>query len=580
MIGIRFLLLPVVLASVLGAVATTGPNSPEDLMKSGNYQEAYDQLAVRLKAPDAKPVELQQAIACLNQLNRPNETDALLEAAIAQHGGRAEMLLQAATEYLQLVQHGAVVAGKFKRGNPDGAGNVVNSHRRDEVRSVQLLLKALPLANAELRPRVLEKLSNALDKRGGLAWRLQQKTDFTVLPDFDEGWGYEGDQTAAPVNAENRPVFYATPQSWDAAQNDGEHGAGCFHNLPLSRKRRSGTPRRKLGPTFAARNLVSNRCNSSASCRAMVAPKRPPAASWRSRLSKMKKPPRGSPRECSGSRCPMNTTRSKSMPLCTPPPKRPAMRRRAKTQRPRWPTCIATAANSRAPPNGYGPLFRTQPTTMCARICKLSSTRSCCPGANSAACKRKRPRRGAQFEFRFRNAAEVEFSAQPIDTPKLLTDLREYLESNPKQLDWQKLDIENIGYQLVQGNQAKYLGAETARWKLPLKSPADHFDALETVTSPLQKPGAYLLTAKVKEGNTANVIVWIADTAIVRKPLADKMLYYVADAASGEPVAGATLDLLGYQQIHDDCAAQPLPPRYPPLRRQHHGRRNRRSSRR
>jgi hypothetical protein len=31
------------------------------------------------------------------------------------------------------------------------------------------------------------------------------------------------------------------------------------------------------------------------------------------------------------------------------------------------------------------------------------------------------------------------------------------------------------------------------------------------------------------------------------------MLYYVADAASGEPIAGATLDLLGYQQIHDDA---------------------------
>ncbi len=547
------MLLPALLASVFGAVATTGPNSPEELMKSGNYKEAYDQLATRLKAPDAKPVELQQAIQCLNQLNRTNETDAVLEAVIAQHGGRAEMLLQAATEYLGLVQHGALVAGKFVRGNPDGAGNVVNAHRRDEVRSVQLLLKALPLANAELRPRVLEKLSNALDKRGGLAWRLQQKTDFTTLPDYDEGWSYGGDQTAAPVDAENRPVFYSTPASWDAAKNDGERWRWVLGQLAA---------KPQSAEWYNAQRTWADFCRSQfgvETLREYGIMLRDDGAADNT----------GSILALSSLKDDETTARLATgvQRFTLPDEHNPLKIHQA---------IVAAYATGNDPLNAQlaagtvADIYRNRrqfpraaewlrkaitfhETSAVAESQRQQLNQIVLPWGQFGSVQTQTPERGAQFEFRFRNAAEVEFIAQPIDTKKLLADLREYLESNPKQLDWQKLDIENIGYQLVQGNQQKYLGAETARWTTPLKSPADHFDALETVTSPLQQPGAYLLTAKVKEGNTANVIVWVADTAIVRKPLADKMLYYVADAASGEPVAGATLDLFGYQQLHDDA---------------------------
>lgn len=550
MIGIRFFVLPLVFAVAIAAVATTGPNSPENLMKSGNYKEAYDQLAVRLNAPDAKPIELQQAIACLNQLNRPNETDTVLEAVIAQHGGRAEMLLQAATDYLGLVQHGALVAGKFVRGNPDGAGNVVNSHRRDEVRSVQLLLKALSIANSELRPRVLEKLSNALDKRGGLAWQLQRKTDFTTLPDYDEGWGYGGDSTAAPVDAENRPVFYATPASWDAAQNDGERWRWVLAELGKTRKkfesqriwadfcrsqfgvetlREYGIQLREDGPTDNTGSILALSSLKDEETTARLA----------TGVQRFSLPDEHNPlkiyQTVAAAYAAGNDPLNAQMAAATV-----ADMLRNRRQFPRAAEWLQKAIDYHA-------------TSAIAESYRQQRNQIVRPWGQFGSVQTQTPERGAQFEFRFRNATEVEFSAQPIDTAKLLADLREYLESNPKQLDWQKLDIENIGYQFVQGNQQKYLGAETARWTTPLKSPADHFDALETITSPLQKPGAYLITAKLKEGNTANVIVWVADTAIVRKPLADKMLYYVADAASGEPVAGATLDLLGYQQIHDDA---------------------------
>ena len=76
----------------------------------------------------------------------------------------------------------------------------------------------------------------------------------------------------------------------------------------------------------------------------------------------------------------------------------------------------------------------------------------------------------------------------------------------------------------------------------------NHFDRRVTVTTPLQDAGAYLLTAKMADGNTSYIIMWLADTAIVRKPLPEKMYYFVADAASGKPIAKANMEFFGWRQ--------------------------------
>ena len=61
---------------------------------------------------------------------------------------------------------------------------------------------------------------------------------------------------------------------------------------------------------------------------------------------------------------------------------------------------------------------------------------------------------------------------------------------------------------------------------------------------PLQKPGAYLVSAKMENGNTSKIVVWVADTVIVRKQLSGKSLFYVADAVTGKPIANANLEFL------------------------------------
>ena len=52
----------------------------------------------------------------------------------------------------------------------------------------------------------------------------------------------------------------------------------------------------------------------------------------------------------------------------------------------------------------------------------------------------------------------------------------------------------------------------------------EHFDKRVTVATPLQKPGAYLVRAKMAGGNESFIVVWVDDTAIIKKPLAGQDL--------------------------------------------------------
>ena len=68
--------------------------------------------------------------------------------------------------------------------------------------------------------------------------------------------------------------------------------------------------------------------------------------------------------------------------------------------------------------------------------------------------------KGATVDFRFRNGNKVSFEAHAIKVAKLLDDVKAYLKTRPNQLDWQKINIGDIGYRLVSENQQQYLGDE------------------------------------------------------------------------------------------------------------------------
>jgi hypothetical protein len=156
--------------------------------------------------------------------------------------------------------------------------------------------------------------------------------------------------------------------------------------------------------------------------------------------------------------------------------------------------------------------------------------------------------KGATVAFRFRNGKKVSFTAQEVDVVKLLADLKTYIKSEPPQVNWEQVNLGEIGHGLVERGRQKYVGAQVAAWDLDLKPRDAHFDRRITVATPLQKAGAYLLTAKMEGGNTSRIVLWVNDTVIVKKPLTGQAFYYVADAGTGQPVAAADVQLFGYRQ--------------------------------
>src|SRR5262249_5656941 len=77
----------------------------------------------------------------------------------------------------------------------------------------------------------------------------------------------------------------------------------------------------------------------------------------------------------------------------------------------------------------------------------------------------------------------------------------------------------------------------------------NHVDDRITVTTPLAKPGAYLLKGTMDKGNVSRIIVWLSDTVIVKKQLDGKTFYYVADTVTGQPVGKANVEFVGWKQV-------------------------------
>ena len=203
-------------------------------MLQRNFQEVLEGFKRSLASPDTPANELasslSQAVQCLGQLNRLDEFDALVESAVEMHNDKWQLLSAAATEYTRVTHHGFLVSGKFERGPHRGGGKVIHATDRDRARALQLLLRALDLAEAAQQVEaadqasIAEQLASTLleGRSGSGSWRLQVLTDLDTLPDYQEGWGYDDGTQGAPVDADNNPIFYGVPESLGQAASDGE----------------------------------------------------------------------------------------------------------------------------------------------------------------------------------------------------------------------------------------------------------------------------------------------------------------------------------------------------------------------
>jgi hypothetical protein len=109
----------------------------------------------------------------------------------------------------------------------------------------------------------------------------------------------------------------------------------------------------------------------------------------------------------------------------------------------------------------------------------------------------------------FRNASKIVLTAAPVDMDAVVNDTLAYLTSNPRELDWQRLNPSQIASRLIAGDAAKYIGKPAANWNVDLTPRAKHRDTRADLEVPLDQAGAWWITGVVEGGNSFHTLIWI-----------------------------------------------------------------------
>ncbi|NQU20777.1 MAG: alpha-2-macroglobulin, partial [Candidatus Nealsonbacteria bacterium] len=566
----RWLCLPIVAGMMLANVAAAAGQTQDQrelivkTMKDGNFNDAYEGFRKLALDPEDNPLmvgdDLKNATSCLQRLNRVGEIDAFREAVIEVHKDNWQLLRVAAENYMSVPHHGFVVVGEFNRGNKRGnqGGQMVNAAQRDRIRALQLMAQALPLAkqddnHAIVGDYLLSFARILLNNRGwSEAWRLQYKSELDVLPDYDPGYGYNRQAGGAPVDAEGNPVLHYTPKTFEESTTDGQRWRWCLEQAM------EFNPAIRYDVKMQFADFMFNQFGVQT------------MAHYGWRFGRVQTD--DTKEDESGTYALHTLKENETIARLATGVKRFELPDEFNFVK------IFQAVESDRPASG------SQGVAALQRLVQVFENRRQYPkaagycrqmiavhkGNNTQAREAWQKRldqivgawgrfeqvmpqpagQGASVEFRFRNGNSVEFTAKAVKVKKLLDDVKAYLKSNPNRQDrdWhRKVNIANIGYRLIHENQAQYVGEQVAQWDMKLDPRENHFDKRVTVSTPLQEPGAYLLTSKMPKGNTNHIIIWVADTAIVKKPLDGKMYYYVADAVSGKPIEKANLEFFGYR---------------------------------
>ena len=559
---------------VCGGIAQDSKPTPDQavkLMTAGNWKEAYAAFSKLTLDKDTDPMKVSgyftNALECQRRLGNIEDIDAFREEAIAAHAKNWRLLQTAANSYLGGEHQGYIVAGKFNRGWPrQGRAKVVNTYERDRVRALQLMQQAMENTaddkdKAAVAQFYLDFAQMLMGNRGYYeAWRLQYLTDLTVLPDYDEGYYYGGygSGRGAPVDADGKPVYHYLPKSWKEASSDGQRWRWMLTQAMEYAPTRAGEIKflfaSFLHNQFGVQTMADygwyfgrtqsdddTQKNESGTWALHTLGEDETIAKLATGIKRFSLPDKFNfikiLKEVADAKSYDHKPREMLAQIYSD-------RRQYPTAAEQWRLAI----------KDYGPGdagYRQKALDQIVGNWGLFENIMTQPAAGAAAGVGDggaAPARGATVDFRFRNATKLSLTAQAIDVAKLLEDVKAYLKSAPKQLEWEKVDIANIGYRLVEKNQKQYLVGEVEKWDLDLKPRANHVDKRITIQTPLKKAGAYLLTGTLEKGNVSRIVVWIADTAIVKKSLDKGTMFFVADAVNGAPIAKANLEFFGYRQ--------------------------------
>lgn len=542
----------------------------EKLTENGFYAEVYEYLYPWLTDSDVRSDSLSRGLelcrTALDALGRSAELEQLCEKTVEAHPDDWRVLETAARQYGAMPSMGVLRDGQFIR-NEWAGSNTLDSSDRDRVRSLQLYTQAMPLlerdrasgkADAEQVFNFYSEFAEAYYNIPKTRWLLL--TDLTKLPDYKSYPGGWYGSVYAPVDEEGNPIFYDVPESFETAQNDGQRW-----RFLLDRAAKSNAPQ---APSI----LIRYACFLTSQFGTET-------------LSEF-----GPLFDRNGEEDEKGTSLFDAVgSLATLGDDETIARLASGIKRFRFPDGQNPIAILRSLVDGEGDgesniEYRRAAADELGRIYMNRSLfvkaeevyrrladfeiKSELPESERIAKEKLDLLTGnygafepaqtmvagtdASFVWKFRNGKNVRFRAQAVNVPKLIEDIENYLRESsntpPQEWDNEKVRIEDIGWKLLNDPDSgrKYLDNDAADWSVDLEPAPDHHDSQVKIALPISRPGAYLVRGKMENGNSDAILLWLSDTAILKKQVQGKTFWYVADTRTGAPISDAELHFFGY----------------------------------
>ncbi|MEA2011622.1 MAG: MG2 domain-containing protein, partial [Verrucomicrobiota bacterium] len=556
-----FTILSIFLTIIL--YAETAFKNAEKLYRQGNYKEAYyeyEKICLKPNNYENNVTTLtsaySRALTCLRQINKMDKVDAFREKVIKIHKNNWKLLSRAAKSYLHEQYHyGYMISGEFKRGNHRGGGQRISSLKRDRTRALQLYKNAFDLIQqAKITPSVkyifLMDFADAISIASNAnAWKLQNLTDLSKLPDYEKnrnyGFGYmnSNNYSGAPVTENGIPIYYNTPKSFNDAKNDGERWHFLLNSTKKCMPKRTEPDMqwaRFVKSQFSVRTMKHHRFQINSE---KTKKENPFAVHTLQESETIAKLATGIKRFSLPEE--HNYIKIyKKISEGTDNNAEQALHQLAEifTDRRQYKKAAKYWKESIERFKKISKLFSTRMTYKEKKLnqivnnwCQFEDSTPSPAGKN------------AKLSLTFRNGSKVAFTATKINTELLINDIKKHLKSNPKRIDYEKIQINRIGYRIIRKNEKKYLRSKAVKWEkkiIPLKN---HFDKQITIKTPIKDAGAYLITAKMQNGNTSRIVLWLTDTVIIEKKIDKAKMYFVSDAVTGKPISHAKLNLFGYK---------------------------------
>ncbi|MBQ9799131.1 MAG: hypothetical protein IJO40_04235, partial [Thermoguttaceae bacterium] len=394
-------------------------------------------------------------------------------------------------------------------------------------------------------------------------WRLQAKTDLdaTPKPDAEAARDYYRSSRGqgAPVDADGNPIFFATPESFEAAQNDGERvrylesqylavstPASRFHillQLGDQAQRTFGVQTLSdYSHYFPSRSDEPNAPTSEAGIWDLhTLDDSETIAKLATGVKRFKLP--DSDNCLAIWRRALDEAKLVKTPFPRPDNEEQALTRIAREYENRrqfdkaadaWREIVDLWTASRL---GGGAVARQALEQIVNPWGRFDLAASKINGAETV------------VSYVARNADAIEFVVREIDATKLLDEFRQVANSNPTaKNDLFSTQIEFfLQRQGVEKIAEKYLGPEVARRTVEIEPEPGHFNRRHDVALPISRGGLFYVEATAKNSEKTaektSAFFWKPDAAIVSRSTADGEYFYVADALTGAPLANVEAEL-------------------------------------